>query len=53
VIAIRRAGTGEIENPPRSGTQFAAGDEAYLVGPYVELLDVLRRDALGRDPVAS
>jgi Trk K+ transport system NAD-binding subunit len=53
VIAIRRAGTGEIENPPRSGTRFAAGDEAYLVGPYVELLDVLHRDALGRDPVAS
>jgi Trk K+ transport system NAD-binding subunit len=53
VIAIRRAGTGEIENPPRSGTQFAAGDEAYLVGPYVELLDVLHRDALGHDPVAS
>jgi len=53
VIAIRRAGTGEIENPPRSGTRFAAGDEAYLVGPYVELLDVLHRDALGHDPVAS
>jgi len=44
VIAIRRARTGEIENPPRSGTRFAAGDEAYLVGPYEELLEVLRRD---------
>ena len=53
VIAIRRAGTGEIENPPRSGTRFAAGDEAYLVGPYVELLDVLRRDTVGRDAIAS
>jgi Trk K+ transport system NAD-binding subunit len=53
VIAIRRAGTGDIENPPRSGTRFAAGDEAYLVGPYVELLDVLRRDTMGRDAIAS
>jgi Trk K+ transport system NAD-binding subunit len=33
VIAIRRAGTGELEHPPRSGTRFAAGDDAYLVGP--------------------
>ncbi|MBL8927666.1 MAG: NAD-binding protein [Pseudonocardia sp.] len=53
VIAIRRAGTGKMENPPRSGTRFAAGDEAYLVGPYVELLGVLRRDTLGRDAIAS
>jgi Trk K+ transport system NAD-binding subunit len=53
VIAIHRAGTGEIENPPRSGTRFAAGDEAYLVGPYVELLDVLRRDTVGGDAIAS
>ena len=53
VIAIHRAGTGEIENPPRSGTRFAAGDEAFLVGPYEELLEVLRRDTVGRDAVAS
>ena len=53
VIAIRRAGSGEIENPPRSGTRFAAGDEAYLVGPYVELLDVLHRDTVGPDAIAS
>ena len=53
VIAIRRSGSGELEHPPRSGTRFAAGDDAYLVGPYEELLEVLRRDTLGRDPVAS
>jgi Trk K+ transport system NAD-binding subunit len=53
VIAILRAGTGELEHPPRSGTRFGAGDEAYLVGPYEELLAVLERDALGRDPMAS
>jgi Trk K+ transport system NAD-binding subunit len=53
VIAILRAGTGELEHPPRSGTRFGPGDEAYLVGPYEELLAVLERDALGRDPMAS
>jgi Trk K+ transport system NAD-binding subunit len=52
VIVIRRAGTGAVEHPPRSGTRFAAGDEAFLVGPYEELLEVLRRDTLGRDTVA-
>ena len=51
VIAITRAETGELEHPPRRGTRFAAGDEAYLVGRYEELLAVLERDALGRDPV--
>ena len=48
VIAILRAGTGELEHPPRSGTRFAAGDEAYLVGPYEELLAVLEHDAEDR-----
>lgn len=40
VIAIRRA-DGTLEHPPRRGTSFAAGDLAYLVGPYAELLAVL------------
>jgi len=46
VVAIHRAGApdGELEYPPRRGTRFAAADEAYLVGPYEELIDVLRRD---------
>ena len=30
--------------PPRRGTRFAGGDRAYLLGPYDELLRVLRRD---------
>ena len=34
----------------RSGQR---GDEAFLVGPYVELLGVLRRDTVGRDAIAS
>ena len=53
VVAIRRHGTGELEHPPRSDTRFGAGDDAYLVGPYEELLAVLRRDTLGRDTVAA
>ncbi|HEX4252470.1 MAG TPA: NAD-binding protein [Pseudonocardia sp.] len=50
VVAIHRAagpdGGRVVEFPPRSGTRFGAGDDAYLVGPYEELLAVLRRDAL-------
>ena len=33
-----------LEHPPRRGTQLGAGDQAYLIGPYEELLAVLRRD---------
>jgi Trk K+ transport system NAD-binding subunit len=45
VIAISRAAEGgQLEHPPRRGTRFAGGDEAYLLGPYEELLQVLRRD---------
>jgi Trk K+ transport system NAD-binding subunit len=47
VVAISRASLGgRLEHPPRRGTRFRAGDRAYLVGPYEELLQVLRRDAL-------
>ena len=44
VIAIRRH-TGTFEYPPRRDTRFDGGDQAYLVGPYDELLQVLRRDS--------
>jgi Trk K+ transport system NAD-binding subunit len=45
VIAIgRRANDYELEHPPRRDTRFAAGDEAYLAGPYEELLSVLKRE---------
>jgi hypothetical protein len=45
VIALSRAGDdGQLEHPPRRGTRFAGGDQAYLLGPYDELLRVLRRD---------
>jgi Trk K+ transport system NAD-binding subunit len=47
VVAISRAAEdGRLEHPPRRGTRFCAGDRAYLVGPYEELLQVLRRDSL-------
>jgi Trk K+ transport system NAD-binding subunit len=47
VVAISRAAAaGILEHPPRRDTRFAAGDRAYLIGPYEELLQVLRRDTL-------
>jgi Trk K+ transport system NAD-binding subunit len=45
VVAILRAADGRLEHPPRRGTVFAEGDEAFLVGPYGELLEVLRTAA--------
>jgi Trk K+ transport system NAD-binding subunit len=48
VIAIDRAtARGELEHPPRRETRLQAGDDAYLAGPYEELLRVLRREREG------
>jgi Trk K+ transport system NAD-binding subunit len=48
VIALSRAADeGRLEHPPRRGTRFAPGDQAYLVGPYEELLRVLRHEHEG------
>jgi Trk K+ transport system NAD-binding subunit len=45
VVAISRAGRpGELEHGPRRDTRLRGGDRAYLIGPYEELLVVLRRD---------
>ncbi|MGH3166539.1 MAG: NAD-binding protein [Trebonia sp.] len=45
VLAIRRAADRSVlEHPPRRNTRFQPADEAYLIGPYDELLTVLRRD---------
>jgi Trk K+ transport system NAD-binding subunit len=45
VVALARASSDRaLEHPPRRGTRFQGGDQAFLVGPYDELLDVLRRD---------
>jgi Trk K+ transport system NAD-binding subunit len=51
VIALRHGGPGgELEHPPRRGTRFQDGDEAFLLGPYEELLQVLRRDQVTDSP---
>jgi Trk K+ transport system NAD-binding subunit len=51
VVALRRASAGGVlEHPPRRGTRFEGGDEAYILGPYEELLQVLRRDQRSRNP---
>ncbi len=45
VLALRRAADRAVlEHPPRRHTRFRPDDEAYLIGPYEELLTVLRRD---------
>jgi voltage-gated potassium channel Kch len=45
VIAISRARqNGRLEHPLRRDAVFEGGDQAYLIGPYEELLGVLRRD---------
>jgi Trk K+ transport system NAD-binding subunit len=45
VLAIRRAADKAVlEHLPRRATRFEPDDEAYLIGPYDELLTVLRRD---------
>ncbi len=49
VVAIGRP-NGDVEYPPRRGTRFAGGDQAYLIGPYEELLAVLRRDQAAPSP---
>jgi len=47
VVAIARAGGTALEHPPRRDTRLAAGDRAYLLGPYEELLRVLGRERAG------
>jgi Trk K+ transport system NAD-binding subunit len=42
VIAITRPGS-PVRLHPRRDTKLSAGDTAYLVGPYRELLDTLRK----------
>jgi hypothetical protein len=44
VVAIQRAGADHLEHLPRRATRIHGGDAAFLVGPYDELLRLLRRD---------
>jgi Trk K+ transport system NAD-binding subunit len=51
VLALSRTSEdGSLEYPPRRGTRFRAGDRAYVIGPYSELLAVLRRDRPSPQP---
>jgi Trk K+ transport system NAD-binding subunit len=47
VVAIARGGGEDLEYPPRRDTRLGAGDRAYLLGPYEELLRVLSRERAG------
>ena len=54
VVAIRRAESSTaLEHPPRRDTRLARDDDAYLVGPYAELLEVLRHDRERGAPAAG
>jgi len=45
VLALRRAADRSVlEHPPRRATRFEPADDVYIIGPYDELLSVLRRD---------
>jgi Trk K+ transport system NAD-binding subunit len=45
VLALRRADDPSVLwHPPRRTTRFCPDDEAYLIGPYDELLTMLRLD---------
>ena len=45
VLALRRAADRTVlEHPPRRATRFEPADDVYIIGPYDELLSVLRRD---------
>ncbi|MDT5016264.1 MAG: hypothetical protein QOD39_2424 [Mycobacterium sp.] len=52
VIAITRAGT-PVQLHPRRDTQLTAGDTAYLVGPYRDLLATLRKGQGASQPEVS
>jgi hypothetical protein len=49
VIAITRPGTAPRLHPRRDA-KLSAGDTAYLVGPYRELLDTLRKGQGAQQP---
>jgi uncharacterized transporter YbjL len=49
VVAISRVGDG-LKLHPRRDTRLTAGDTAYLVGPYRELLDTLRKGQRVQQP---
>lgn len=44
IVVLQRA-DGVVEQPPRRDTRLRADDNAYLVGPYDELIALVRADA--------
>jgi len=45
LVAITRMGSlNHLEYPVHADLTFGAGDQAYLIGPYEDLLIVLRRN---------
>ena len=44
IVLLERA-DGVVEHPPRRDTRLRAGDAAMLVGPYDELIELVRADA--------
>ncbi len=50
VLAVRHKGERETRPVVRRWTTLEAGDEAFVVGPHEELLGLLRRDAVLREP---
>jgi K+/H+ antiporter YhaU regulatory subunit KhtT len=52
VIAVTRADA-PVQLHPRRDARLAGGDTAYLVGPYRELLDALRKGKGVQQPGVS
>jgi uncharacterized protein with PhoU and TrkA domain len=52
VIAITRQDA-PVQLHPRRDARLRAGDVAYLVGPYRELLDTLRKGQRPRQPTTG
>ena len=50
VVAIRRRTRRGVEYPPRRGTTLRGGDDAFVVGPYEEMLALVRRERAGAAP---
>lgn len=51
IVAIRRRTRRGLEYPPRRGTTLRGGDEAFLVGPYEEMLALVRRERASAESV--
>ena len=54
LVAITRMGSPvDLEYPVHTSDCFGAGDQAYLIGPYEDLLVVLRRNRARDSTIAT